>query len=354
MAERKRIVVVGGGVAGSTVAKSFDSEADVTLIDPKDYFEIPYAALRCTVEPKFAQRSIVKHTEYLKKAKLVQSSAQSVSDSAVVAASGDRIPYDFLVVCTGSTYTGPATKAERIKEFEADYEKVKAADSILIIGGGPVGVELAGEIVVDFPTKKVTLIQSGDRLIDFLGPKASEKTLKWLQSRNVEVILNDRIQLDGLAGPIYTTSKGRTIKADAHFVCVGKRVASSWLRDSELSSLLDDQGRLKVDANLRVEGKKNVFACGDIANTVEIKQGFLAGKQAAVVTENIKKLSKDPKGSKLAVYTPLKAPFGIVSLGRSAGVAQLPFATIIGWLPGTLKSKDLFVGKSRKALGLAS
>jgi NADH dehydrogenase FAD-containing subunit len=69
---------------------------------------------------------------------------------------------------------------------------VKAADSILIIGGGPVGVELAGEIVVDFPTKKVTLIQSGDRLIDFLGPKASEKTLKWLQSRNVEVILNDR------------------------------------------------------------------------------------------------------------------------------------------------------------------
>jgi NADH dehydrogenase FAD-containing subunit len=77
-----------------------------------------------------------------------------------------------------------------------------------------------------------------------------------------------RIELDGLAGPIYTTSKGRTIKADAHFVCIGKRVGSSWLRDSELSSLLDDQGRLKVDANLRVEGKKNVFACGDIANTV--------------------------------------------------------------------------------------
>jgi NADH dehydrogenase FAD-containing subunit len=80
---------------------------------------INYAALRCTVEPKFAERAIVKHTEYLKKAKLVQSSAQSVSDSEVVAVSGDRIPYDFLVVSTGSTYTGPATKAERIKEFEA-------------------------------------------------------------------------------------------------------------------------------------------------------------------------------------------------------------------------------------------
>jgi hypothetical protein len=85
----------------------------------KDYFEVPYAALRCTVEPTFAERSCIKHSEYLKKAKLVQSSAQSVSDSAVVTVSGDKIPYDFLVVCTGSTYTGPATKAERIKEYQA-------------------------------------------------------------------------------------------------------------------------------------------------------------------------------------------------------------------------------------------
>jgi NADH dehydrogenase FAD-containing subunit len=37
----------------------------------------------------------------------------------------------------------------------AENKKLLAADSVLIIGGGPVGVELAGEIVVDFPTKKV-------------------------------------------------------------------------------------------------------------------------------------------------------------------------------------------------------
>lgn len=39
---------------------------------------------------------------------------------------------------------------------------------------------------------KVTLVHSGDRLIQFLGNKASQKTLKWLQSKKVEVILNDR------------------------------------------------------------------------------------------------------------------------------------------------------------------
>ena len=39
---------------------------------------------------------------------------------------------------------------------------------------------------------KVTLVHSGDRLIEFLGKKASQKALKWLQNKKVEVILNDR------------------------------------------------------------------------------------------------------------------------------------------------------------------
>lgn len=78
---------------------------------------------------------------------------------------------------------------------------------------------------------------------------------------------NDRIELDGLAGPNYVTKNGTRITAEAHFVCIGKRVGSSWLRNSELGNLLDGEGRLKVDANLRVEGKSNIFAVGDIANT---------------------------------------------------------------------------------------
>ena len=87
----------------------------------------------------------------------------------------------------------------------------------------------------------------------------------------------------------------------------------------------------------------------------EIKQGYLAGKQAGVVSENIKKLIKaGGKPTKLGVYKPLESPFGIVSLGRNEGVAQFPIMTIAGRMPGMIKSKDLFVGQSRKELGLAS
>jgi hypothetical protein len=86
----------------------------------------------------------------------------------------------------------------------------------------------------------------------------------------------------------------------------------------------------------------------------EIKQGYLATKQAAVVTENIKKSVKDPFTAKLTEYNPATAPFAIVSLGRNLGLMQMPLGTFVGRLPGMLKSKDLFVGSSRKALGLSA
>lgn len=56
--------------------------------------------------------------------------------------------------------------------------------------------------------------------------------------------------------------------------------------------------------------------------------------------------------SNLATYKP-GSRLAIVSLGRREGVAQLPFVTISGCIPGLIKSGDLFVGKTRKELGLA-
>lgn len=70
------------------------------------------------------------------------------------------------------------------------------------------GIEFVGEIVTDFPDKKVTLVHSGERVLEFLGNKASEKTHKWLKSEKVELILNDRIEVENLTGPDYVTKNG--------------------------------------------------------------------------------------------------------------------------------------------------
>ncbi|XP_041995170.1 apoptosis-inducing factor homolog B-like [Salvia splendens] len=349
----KRVVVVGGGVAGSLIAKTLQFNADVTLIDPKDYFEIPYASLRSKVEPAFAERSVIYHKDYLTNGRLIVGKAISISNSQVLTSEGHQISYDYLVVATGHSGSFPRTRRERLTEFRTEHEEIRSADSILIVGGGHVGVELAAEIAFDFPQKKVTLIHEGSRLMEFIGAKAADKALQWLKSRRVEVMLRQSIDLDNLSeeSKTFETSSGERIRADRLFVCTGKPPASDWLKETFLKDSIDRFENVKVDENLRVKGYKNVFAVGDITDVKEIKQGYFAQQQALVAAKNLKVLMEGGQERKMAIY---KARPGkiIVSLGRQDAVAQFQYSTWIGLVPGMIKSKDLFVWKTRKKLGL--
>lgn len=354
-AGKARVVVVGGGVAGSLLAKTMLGHADVVLIDPKEYLEIPWAELRSTVEPSFAERSLIYHKDYLGDATVVTSSAVNITEDAVLTADGQSLPYDYLVVATGHAWTSPGSRAERIKEFQRDNGKIESSNSVLIIGGGPTGVELAGEIAVDYPEKKVTLIHRGPRLLEFIGNKASKKCLDWLTSKRVDVLLQQSVDLDSLSDTenVYKTSGGETVSADCHFVCIGKPLSSSWLHDTILKESLDDKGRVMVEKDLRVKGRHNVFAIGDITDIPEIKQGYLAQKHALLVAKNLKLLIKGLPNSKLATYS-TGYPMALVSLGRNEGIAQFPFLTLSGCLPGRIKSRDLFISRTRKQMGLKS
>ncbi|KAJ6822836.1 apoptosis-inducing factor-like protein B-like [Iris pallida] len=351
---KRVVVVVGGGVGGALLAKELQFDADLYLIDPKEYFEIPWANLRAMVEPSIAERTLVNHTEYLTNGRIVTSQAVGVTDKEVLTVDGRTVAYDYLVIATGHVNTTPRSRRERMEQFQQDNHKIKSSSSVLIIGGGPTGVELAGEIAVDYPEKKVTLVHRGSRLLEFIGPKASKKALDWLTLKKVEVLLGQTVDLDSMCENerVYTTSGGEKVTADCHFVCVGKPLGSSWLQESILKECLDNKGRLMVDENLRVGGRKNIFAIGDITDIPEIKQGYLAQKHAWVVAKNLKLLMKGAKENKLEKYKPSSSAMAAVSLGRKEGIAELPFATISGCLPGFIKSRDLFVGKTRKQMGL--
>ncbi|KAK9170314.1 hypothetical protein Syun_002454 [Stephania yunnanensis] len=354
MAEKgKVVVVVGGGVAGGLVARLLQFHADVFLIDPKEYFEIPWASLRAMVEPSFGERSVFNHNEYLTNGRIVTSHVINITETAVLTAEEHWIAYDYLIIATGHKDSLPRTRTERLEQFKADNRKIKSANSILIIGGGPTGVELAGEIAADFPEKKMTLVHRGPRLMEFVGEKASKKAHDWLVSKKVDVLLNQSVELSSSTDEMHTyrTSAGKTITADCHFWCTGKPVSSSWLKDTILKDSVDRQGRLKVDEHLRVKGRKNIFALGDITDVPEIKEGYLAQRHAQVTAKNINLLMKGGQESKMTAYKPGSA-IAVVSLGRKDAVAQFPFTTIIGRIPGMIKSKDLFVGKTRKDMGL--
>lgn len=84
----------------------------------------------------------------------------------------------------------------------------------------------------------------------------------------------------------------------------------------------------------------------------EIKQGFLAQKQAEVVAKNVRLMIEGGRECRRETYKP-HSVLAIVSLGRNDAVAQFPFLTLSGRIPGIIKSGDLFVGKTRKLMGLS-
>ena len=87
---------------------------------------------------------------------------------------GERpVPFDYLVLAVGSTYAEPVkptqaepTLAERQSSWNEAAAKLAAARSVIIVGAGPVGVELAGEILTVYPHKKVTFVDMASSGVD--------------------------------------------------------------------------------------------------------------------------------------------------------------------------------------------
>ncbi|CAH9092919.1 unnamed protein product [Cuscuta epithymum] len=120
MSEKKNVVIVGGGVGGSLLAYILQNYCDVFLIDSKEYFEISWASLRSMVEPSFATRTVINHSEYLHNARIISSPATDITRNEVMTKHGQRIAYDYLVVATGHLENGSSTRQEKLNYYQRD------------------------------------------------------------------------------------------------------------------------------------------------------------------------------------------------------------------------------------------
>src|SRR6266850_2575100 len=109
--------------------------------------------------------------------RFVRDRAVDVDGRRVTLASGDVLEPDYLVLATGSSYPFPAKTEEpdvasaRIR-FRAAHKALLAADRALIVGAGPAGLELAGEIKAFYPDKQVTLADVSEDILT--GPYSQE------------------------------------------------------------------------------------------------------------------------------------------------------------------------------------
>jgi NADH dehydrogenase FAD-containing subunit len=317
-------------------------EAHVTLIDPKDYFEIPMAVPRLLVEPARVDEALLPYAQFLPRVEHVRSRVAAVQAGFVQTSDGGRIPYDALVLATGSSYPTDMLKATdglldpRRAHFRQLAERIRQASRIAIVGGGPVGVEIAGEILQDLPGKSVNLYQKGKRLLPTLTPGPARFALRHLRQRGASVDIGSGATEEQLAA------------ADLVLWCAGYAIQTDYLRDYP-GHVLDPAGRVLVDSHLRMAGTENVYVAGDITALPEPKLGIWAGKHVAVIVENLRRGPGDLRTYKPATGNRMM----LVTLGRRHGVGHAPFGDFTNaWLARKFKATDMFIGRYRKAVGL--
>ncbi|MFH1409056.1 MAG: FAD-dependent oxidoreductase, partial [Nanoarchaeota archaeon] len=219
----ERLVIIGGGFAGACIAEKLESHFDVILIDNKDYFEFTPSVLRTLVDPNHMATIQALHSRYLEKALFIRGCITDVQKHAVFI-KDKEIPYDILIIASGSYYHSPFKQNEVVKATRASvltetYERLNHAKSILIIGGGIVGVELAAEIADHHDGDKITLAHAMDRLMERGSPKVSAYAKRFFEKKGVKMIFNEFVRENPGGG--YTTDKGRDINADLVFLCTG-------------------------------------------------------------------------------------------------------------------------------------
>jgi NADH dehydrogenase FAD-containing subunit len=360
---RPTVVVIGGGYGGVNVAKALDADLDVVLVEPKDAFVHNIGALRALVEPTFLPKIFLPYDRLLANGRVVRDRAVEVSAQRVVLASGESITADYIVLATGSAYPFPAKSdahdaEDAIDNYRAAYTELTEANRVLLVGAGPVGIELAGEIIAKWPDKHVTLLDLADDVLgDRFRPDLRAELRTQLLDLGVELVLGEGLSefpptaANELATFTVTTNAGRQITADIWFQCFGVTPVSDYLRD-DLATARRPDGFVSVGPALQVAGHENVFAIGDVS-TADAKMAGMAGMQAQLVAANIIKMVKGDHD--LAAYEPYGAAI-VVPIGPEGGSGQLPGQEdlVSREMVATLKGRDLMVDRYGEFFGPAS
>ncbi|KCV67868.1 hypothetical protein H696_05598 [Fonticula alba] len=328
----RRVVVVGGGMVGAYAAMVLDQmpRFHVTLIDNKNYFEFTPGIAQAWGDPATAERFRFPHSRYIHRGRVVQGYCCEVQRGAVRVNNAD-VPYDYLILGCGSLHNTPiksdnSTIAFRLKKLASEGRDITEAGSLVIIGGGAVGVQLACDFAERFPDKRITLVSSSHCLLKRLPRKAHQIASRNLERLGVSVLLGQRVVGVDVDGTVLQTADGLLLPCDKYIVAVGMVPQTQFLRRS-MPEILDDAGFIRVQATLQVEGHQQIFSGGDACNLTCEKLALTAASHGVTIARNICRLEKHKPpvrlGERGAAASPDRPISQIVSLGQNNAVIAL-------------------------------
>lgn len=296
------IVIIGAGFAGLQAAQTLaKSKVRVTLVDRNNYHlfqPLLYQVASTGLNPSEISAVVRSNFRKKKNVRVLMASLTGLDKAQKTLELDDgklTLEYDYLILGLGgkTSYFGNDQWAEvapglkslddaitirnrllnsfEQAEREGNEAKLEELTSVVVIGGGPTGVELAGAFAElrsevlhqDFrafePQKvKVTLVEGGPSLLTGYDPKSSSYTKTRLEKLGVEVLLNERVT--------DVTDKG--VQTANRFLSSRNVIWAAGVEGNPLARLvtdkIDNRGRILVTSTLEVEGETDIYACGDM------------------------------------------------------------------------------------------
>mmetsp|Transcript_13018 Transcript_13018/g.32865 ORF Transcript_13018/g.32865 Transcript_13018/m.32865 type:complete len:582 (+) Transcript_13018:157-1902(+) len=409
----KTVVIVGGNFAGLAALRELqqwqkahceNARLRIVLIDKRAYSEYTPGILRLFCEPEYFFRlaqalpekddgdacgleriqgivmSIVGGDPRERTTKVLSYIATGNGDNSVEATQPKKLSYDYLILATGATYnqpisTGNQTPASttllgRYEEWKRAHEQLTGSKSVLILGGGAVGVELAAEILDHDSDGRpsVTIVDARPTLVPLFPISVGAYAEEWLTQRGAILRLGESLR--SWNDNSCTMKDGTVLHADIVYVCFGNRPNSDMVengasneKSNQLFSLTRRRNVVVKDTLQLVVCKDGLdgtcsdtpwFACGDVASppSNDEKQAFQAEMQGKLAARNVIRLLESSHRGARNNYKPslLRYPMDIagaeriplvyvLSLGRYDGVLGFnkftlpgPLAAIIKWI----------------------
>ncbi|KAK4687483.1 apoptosis-inducing factor 2, partial [Tremellales sp. Uapishka_1] len=418
MSDLKNIVIIGGSCAGlsaaNTLVPNLPTTHRILVIDALPFGFWPIAALRAAVVPGWEKRVSVPLTtatvfpagsehKVLAPYKVVELKQNSVildkefEGSTEVpffvgpsqpcpkklSSSTDLATPQKALIATGSLQPSPMRPSadSTAESWQKDLVRIQndlvKATNVVVIGGGSVGLEVAGEIRAQHPKVKITIVHPETHVMHPAAsvdpvkngvtsysspptlPKLSTALEKALKDIDITTVLGDKVVIAkgdvaegdwngsfGIQTGIKTVKleSGKTLEADYVFMSVGNKPNTGLVAKADSAAL--DNDLVTVDEYLRVKSTnpasiltKNYFAAGDCSNIVGWKNSQTADAYAASAANNIIGEVKSRALKKLAIE---RKAFMMIPLGpaHGSGSVTLPYV-------GTFVAPEFMVRKGK-------
>jgi len=382
MSSRPKVVIVGGGFGGLQAATHLKSaDVDITLVDRRNFhlfqpltYQVATGALS-PGEVAYPLRAIFKRRRNVE-VLMAEVNGFELDSRQVLLESEPPLPYDTLIVGGGSSYSyfghddwrqlapeikslesalamrGRILTAFEHAETEQDADARRALLTFVIVGAGPTGVEMAGQIAelardtvasdfrkIDPREARVLLVETADRVLTAFPPSLSRRAARSLQRIGVTPLLQHTVV--GIDGESVTVSAqdgdSETIPARTVIWAAGVNASPLARQLGELTGAeVDRAGRLTVEPDLTLPGHPEVLALGDMVRVrrengevetlpgvapVAMQQGRYAAKlvRARLNNKTIGPFHYRDKGN-------------LATIGRASAVADLHFLRLSGFI----------------------